>query len=684
MDKNIQPDPSRKLIIIFIIILFAGIGVMFYLQTLSRPLPPPPSPVVCTKDAIQCPDGSYVGRTGPHCEFKCPPGEPTPLLTPRPSPTPKPTPTPTPTPVPVPVPTPAFDFSLSNGGAKTVVQGQSVQNTVTATLVSGVTQPVSFVVSGLPQGASVNFSRISCSPTCGSTLTITTSATMAAGNYPITVRGISTITKITQFNLTVTALPPPVTSNVEVYPGPGTNTYLSNLYTVEVFDGTNWVPSYLYKFGRTTRIGNTAWAPNSYVSVNFTTFGTVGPVNVRVSKVGGSITSAQISPKSKNITANISGGKAIFTLNRNNKTWITINGDDENPLFIFADPFKPPVPAGATYFGPGIHTLAPGNNNHYQASNNEVIYLDGGAWVRGNIDVYGVTNVTVMGPGILSGDLWLSEDINPIHNIDFARFMTYAMITGGPANNRTNVSGITIVASPGFNLGGGVRSAIGVKLLSPWWWNTDGLKASRVDQSFAFVGDNVFYLASQAQNITITNSFVGTSLSAVFAGGYWGDPPSFNFPILVDNIDVKTLNSNLLTPVFQIWVGIDNSSYGFRNQTYQNIRIEGNIGVELIQLLNRIYPPSWPGPVPRYDPPLGNSYNLVFKNITLEGTQAGRSQIKGYDANNGFHDIILENVRINGTVVNPENLSNYFDVNSFVWGLGFGNNVFYNPPPVNE
>jgi len=28
--------------------------------------------VVCTMEAKECPDGSYVGRTGPHCEFVCP------------------------------------------------------------------------------------------------------------------------------------------------------------------------------------------------------------------------------------------------------------------------------------------------------------------------------------------------------------------------------------------------------------------------------------------------------------------------------------------------------------------------------------------------------------------------------------------------------------------------------------
>lgn len=27
---------------------------------------------VCTADAMQCPDGSWVGRSGPNCEFVCP------------------------------------------------------------------------------------------------------------------------------------------------------------------------------------------------------------------------------------------------------------------------------------------------------------------------------------------------------------------------------------------------------------------------------------------------------------------------------------------------------------------------------------------------------------------------------------------------------------------------------------
>lgn len=42
----------------------------------STQTPVPSTPVeemtMCTQDAMQCPDGSWVGRSGPACEFKCP------------------------------------------------------------------------------------------------------------------------------------------------------------------------------------------------------------------------------------------------------------------------------------------------------------------------------------------------------------------------------------------------------------------------------------------------------------------------------------------------------------------------------------------------------------------------------------------------------------------------------------
>ena len=47
--------------------------------TTSTPTTTPENPRVCTQEVKQCPDGSYVGRVGPNCEFKqCPNPDTTP------------------------------------------------------------------------------------------------------------------------------------------------------------------------------------------------------------------------------------------------------------------------------------------------------------------------------------------------------------------------------------------------------------------------------------------------------------------------------------------------------------------------------------------------------------------------------------------------------------------------------
>src|SRR5262249_26379831 len=122
-------------------------------------------------------------------------------------------------------------------------------------------------------------------------------------------------------------------ASVEIYPGPGIDTYKSTLYTVEVFDGSNWLPAYVHGF---TRLSQCHWHYGTYPTANFLTFGTTGSVDVRVTKLGGSITSVDASPHSKSIPVSISGGKAVLTLNQNVKAGGTINADHTDPLFIFA------------------------------------------------------------------------------------------------------------------------------------------------------------------------------------------------------------------------------------------------------------------------------------------------------------------------------------------------------------
>jgi outer membrane lipase/esterase len=95
-----------------------------------------------------------------------------------------------------------FNYSLSNSGGITVNAGASGTTTITATLLAGTTQPVSFAVSGLPSGTTATFSASSCSPTCTTTLTIAATSAAAAGSSTITVTG-TPLARTTSFTLTV-------------------------------------------------------------------------------------------------------------------------------------------------------------------------------------------------------------------------------------------------------------------------------------------------------------------------------------------------------------------------------------------------------------------------------------------------------------------------------------------------
>src|SRR5215468_130960 len=103
----------------------------------------------------------------------------------------------------------SFNFSLSNSMSLSATQGSSETNTVTANLVSGSPEPVSFTASGLPQGASASFSQKTCSPTCSSMLTIATAVSTSTGSYTIVVTGTGGgVTRTTNFSLTVNSSTP--------------------------------------------------------------------------------------------------------------------------------------------------------------------------------------------------------------------------------------------------------------------------------------------------------------------------------------------------------------------------------------------------------------------------------------------------------------------------------------------
>jgi hypothetical protein len=76
LSQNISPDNHKRHMhmsrfVLFVMLLFTALIILGYLVSTQKS----DEGIACTADAKLCPDGSYVGRVGPNCEFAECPGE---------------------------------------------------------------------------------------------------------------------------------------------------------------------------------------------------------------------------------------------------------------------------------------------------------------------------------------------------------------------------------------------------------------------------------------------------------------------------------------------------------------------------------------------------------------------------------------------------------------------------------
>ena len=465
-------------------------------------------------------------------------------------------------------------------------------------------------------------------------------------------------------------------NNIEVYSDPGNNAYRSTFYRVEVYSGTRWINCYTYGFSRKSKTNfHNPLHRGIDPSVNFVTFGTLAGATIRISNISGPITSVDSSPKSQKNQPAILDGHAVLHLAPNEKVWIVVNKDAGNPLFVYADPPKPAVPPGATYFGPGIHEIGLG----YKLKKGQTLYLDGGAWVIGTLDLRGSSDVRIIGPGVLSGEKWQGEDVSKIESKTL-----YHMVIGdgGTTSGHSRLEGITILDSPSYNMDGGISYIGGVKLLSPWFYSTDGFhllarpgQPGLLEHCFAFIGDDVvFPRENHKGNIEVRDSFFSTTNNSVFQICYWGDDLTFETKAYVHDIFIKNYLPSWQSAVFR--ASIDKAqNTGAKNMTFENIVIEGNLTCPLVQIENREY--FWPEQYKGPETKLGNTFNMVFRNISasFDPKTFTKSTLLGLNEQNGHHDYVFDDVKLNGVTLTQDNVNDYFTLNQFHWNIRFKKTV---------
>jgi hypothetical protein len=133
--------------------------------------------------------------------------------------------------------------------------------------------------------------------------------------------------------------------------------------------------------------------------LNVANFSCAGAITITV-RANVKIDTFIIRPKSRHITAEVTGSGITFTLNGPQKLYVEINNLPH--LAIFANPLEvnpgKKGDPGLIYYGPGVH-----NPGRIYLVSNMTMYIAGGAIV--NADIFGrnLKNVTIAGRGIIQG-----------------------------------------------------------------------------------------------------------------------------------------------------------------------------------------------------------------------------------------------------------------------------------------
>jgi hypothetical protein len=480
----------------------------------------------------------------------------------------------------------------------------------------------------------------------------------------------------------------------------------SPYFEVEVYDpsSSSWVSSFVFQAsgvgqyrqlvahqvtGEFSSLRN-YWAPSgSNPCLNFTTFGTSGLANIRIHNIDGDLDFAEgtnvyvfpsRSSKTRQFSFNAEEGCFEGTVYIGDKLWIEFSSDSNHPnlsvstpLFIFADPFKPPVPAGlqsyqgetradhlslangqtaenltsatnawetinwgypgnptvfsslqpGTYFGPGIHYVSAG----LPISSNSTYYIDANAYIIGGFDCASAHNSKITGRGAF-GASWSSMN-------------QYSQNEGSVQPNIT-VDGI-VITNHGFWTNGRkiIKSFENCKSLVPWSFNTDGFKPSNYIQGGTNSVKNCIMVCGDDQltcwgdkfknEVENTNLVLGSMRTGSFYS--FTTNSSSNYYTVNKDIDIysyaapgahpnQSVNSFSRNAIFMFYntestlSSVINYNVGYVNGIFEDIHIEGGDGSSVYHPLFRLGNMVKPSTGQRI-PPGGNMSNLEFTNINI-------------------------------------------------------------------
>jgi polygalacturonase len=440
------------------------------------------------------------------------------------------------------------------------------------------------------------------------------------------------------------------------YPAPKVN-FRSNAYTVKVSEtGRKWQSIDLY-------YANVAHTIGTHTTAEKTTFGYFdcdGKVNVEITVSGrAALKTVKIRPEVFHIQPVVKGNKITFSMHSNQNLSVEVDGNVFDNLQIFANEIDPVVPSkrdtSVLYFGPGVHHIG-----QVILPSGKKVYIAGGAVVEGSFRVDHAENIRISGHGILtqfgnpeepSGQKSLTRPVGKGRNddiiIDFSRNVTvdglivlphkYSVLIGSSKN--VNVSNMKSFSSEG--------NADGIDIFCSEDITLRHIFMRNADDCIAIYGHRWGYYGN-TRRVKVEDAVLWANVAHPVLIGTHGDTvhPDTLEKMHFTNVAILGQHENQLDYQGCLALNAGDSNL-IRDIVFENVTIDSVSKGQLFNLrvmFNHKYNTS----------PGGGVQDVLFKNVTFEGTCAPLSIIAGYDDARNIKNITFENLRIGGTIITDD------------------------------
>lgn len=368
-----------------------------------------------------------------------------------------------------------------------------------------------------------------------------------------------------------------------------------------------------------------------------------GQVEVSVRKNNGNFQSIQIRPNADKIKTITEKNTVFFTLDQPRKISVEFNGDKLHNLHLFANNIetnKPdPKDPNVMYFGPGVHKPQDTPGDAFNIPSGKTVYIAGGAIVRGKLVCDQVSNVKIMGRGILDQPVRGIEVKNSNH-VEIEGIIVlnpkHYTVFGGASNHLT-IRNLKSFSSNGWSDGIDLMSCSDVTIDDVFMRNSDDCIAIYAHR-WEFYGD--------VRNYKVSNSILWADIAHPINIGLHGNTE--NQGEIIDNLHFKNidiLEHDEDDPNYQGCIAISDGDFNkVSNLIFEDIRIDDFQEGQMINLrvVNNAKYNTGPGK---------GIENVLFKNISYNGLNIIPSIISGLDSSHAIKNISFQNLRINGKLM---------------------------------